>query len=92
VLFYPKRLFEIAQAYTRWGIFYTRLWRMARRIEADPNKLSYMDQAMSPVIDEDVNNLEMMQVHGASANNIQRANIALKDRNAKPDLSVIAAE
>ncbi len=93
-VFYPKRALEVASTLNRWRRFYKHLDAMAKRIEDDPAKLDYMDEAMSPVIEEDVNDLEMIQVHGETANQIQRAKIDLKSPKArkKPDDDLIAAE
>jgi Radical SAM superfamily len=93
-IFYPKRAFQIVQTLFRWYRYYNHLTSIAKRIEADPDKLNYMDDAMSPVIDEDINDLEMIQVYGKKANELQRAKIDLNhiaaDNNAK--IEGIAAE
>ena len=75
LIFYPKRWWEQAVTLSKWLRFYLRLKRMAERIEADPAKREYMDLALTPTSEEMEAELEMLRVHGAAANSLQRANL-----------------
>ena len=75
-VFYPRRAWELASGVGRWLWIYWRLRRMAKRIEADPNKRDYVDRALLPVSDaEEAGGSEMLKVHGQAANTLQRAHI-----------------
>ena len=65
--FYPRYLVESALKLTRWFSLYFKLRRIYVRIKKDPRKLEYMDLAMSPVTDHDVDELEMFHTPSAPA-------------------------
>ena len=95
LIFYPKRAWEHTRAAARWLRFFFQLQRMAKRIEADPNKLAYSDLALTKTEGEDEQALEILQVHGETANELQRANIDLGTEapsEAAPEKQVAAAE
>ena len=75
LVFYPKRAWEHSVTLSRWFRFYLQLSSIAKRIEADPAKREYMDKALTPTTEEELAELDMMKVHGESANTLQRANI-----------------
>ncbi len=77
LIFYPK---YAANFLWKGGQWLKLLWTVnsiARKVEADPAKLQYMDAALSPVVDdrEAVDELAMIRTHAASANKLQRAHI-----------------
>jgi hypothetical protein len=76
--FYPKRAWEHLRTTGRWLKFFWQLRAMAKRIEADPDKRAYTDLALTKTEGEEEQALEILQVHGETANSLQRANIALK--------------
>jgi Radical SAM superfamily len=65
--FYPSYVVESVAKLTRWVSLYFKLRRIYVRIKKDPRKLEYMDLAMSPVTDHDVDDLEMFHTPSASA-------------------------
>ena len=67
VLFYPKYLVETLWKQVRWISLYTRLHRMYKRIERDPERQNYMDLALTPVLDDEIETREMFQSSGAQA-------------------------
>jgi Radical SAM superfamily len=65
--FYPSYVVESVAKLTRWVSLYFKLRRIYVRIKKDPRKLEYMDLAMSPVTDHDVDDLEMFHTPSAPA-------------------------
>ena len=48
LLFYPWRGFDFLRTMTRWGALGLRYYRIRRRVEADPNRRTYIDHALLP--------------------------------------------
>ncbi len=65
--FYPGYIVESAAKLARWVSLYFGLRRIYVRIKKDPRKLQYMDLALSPVTDHDVDDLEMFHTPSAPA-------------------------
>ena len=65
--FYPKYWFESIGKLTRLAILYGRIRRIYKRIKQDPNRFKYMDVALTPVTDHDVEDLEMFHTPSAPA-------------------------
>jgi len=65
--FYPKYWFETVSKQVRWISMYLRLRLIYLAIKRDPNKHDYMDQALTPVADDDTETLEMFNNAGAQA-------------------------
>jgi hypothetical protein len=65
--FYPKYWFETLSKQIRWISMYARLRWIYLGIKKDPNKKSYMDQALTPVADDETETLEMFNNAGAQA-------------------------
>jgi hypothetical protein len=63
--FYPRYFVESVVKLAKWIALYFRLRRIYVRIKHDPHKFEYMDLALTPVTDHDVENLEMF--HNAAA-------------------------
>ena len=57
--FYPAYLIESIVKMARWMALYFRLRRIYIRIKKDPKTFKYMDVALTPVTDHDVDDLEM---------------------------------
>ena len=90
--FYPKRAWEHLRTTGKWLKFALQLRAMAKRIEADPAKRDYTDLAMTPTVGEDEQALEILQVHGETANSLQRAGLDLgTEAQPKPTEREIAA-
>lgn len=60
--FYPKRAFEVLQTGLKWGILVWKFQRILKRVKADPHKKSYTDLALTPVLEQDDEDLGLMQV------------------------------
>ena len=65
--FYPKYAVESVRKMSRWFSIYWRLRRLYVRIKRDPRKLEYMDLALTPVTDEEIETLEMFHTPSAPA-------------------------
>jgi len=59
LVFYPKFWWSVLSKNTRilWRAF--QYWRICKRVQNDPNGMAYTDLAMTPVNDDDTENLEM---------------------------------
>jgi len=60
LLFYPRYWAETVIKLARWARLYARYGRQYLRIERDPNRFAYTDQALTPVSAED-GEFEMFQ-------------------------------
>ena len=61
LVFYPRRLWEIAATYVPFTAYAVKLWFMCQKIKRDPATLSYTDLALTPVDDAEEENLEMFE-------------------------------
>jgi hypothetical protein len=57
--FYPRYWYETAARNLRLGRLWLRFNSIRPRVEADPDKMRYIDQAMTPVVDDEVDELEL---------------------------------
>ena len=64
--FYPIYFAESVTKLTKWALLYLRLHRIHARIKRDAHKRDYMDLALTPVTDEDLQDLEMFHTRAAS--------------------------
>jgi hypothetical protein len=60
--FYPKRAFEVLRTGVQWGMLVWRFQRILKRVKADPNKKNYTDLSLTPVLEQDDEELGLMQV------------------------------
>jgi hypothetical protein len=65
--FYPGLAWDFLARHLRLGRHAWRVYRIYRKVAKDPNGADYMDQAMSPVADDDTEHLEMFQTDAARA-------------------------
>jgi hypothetical protein len=65
--FYPKYWVETVIKIAKLTALYSRLRRMYKRIKEDPDKLKYMDVALTPVSEHDTEDLEMFHTPSAPA-------------------------
>jgi radical SAM superfamily enzyme YgiQ (UPF0313 family) len=65
--FYPSYLVETLHKLGQWGSLLFQLRRIHARVKNDPRKLEYMDLALTPVTDHDVEDLEMFHTPSAEA-------------------------
>jgi radical SAM superfamily enzyme YgiQ (UPF0313 family) len=67
LIFYPKFLFESVSKVTRWVSLYARLRLIYRKVKRDPARHDYMDLAITPVTDDEMETREMFQSEFAQA-------------------------
>lgn len=74
LLFYPQAAAELIWKQIKWAHLYLRLYRMYSVLKKDPRRAEYMDLALTPVTDNEVETMEMFQSAGAQAfvSSIQR--------------------
>jgi Radical SAM superfamily len=65
-VFYPRFALHSLAKIGRLVPEFWRLWRMYRRVATDPTGMSYTDLALTPVAEDDVNNLEMFTQNKAA--------------------------
>ncbi len=66
LLFYPAYGFELAAKHVRIARMVWRMARVRKSIKRDPRARDYMDTALTPVTDDEVDALEMFQVSDAA--------------------------
>ena len=67
LLFYPKKVLESIWKQLRWISLYTRLRLIYRKVRHDPHRHEYMDLALTPVTDDEMETREMFQSEVAQA-------------------------
>ena len=65
--FYPKYLVESMNKMAKLAMLYTRLRRFYLRLKKNPKRFKYVDLALTPVTDHDVEDLEMLNTPSAAA-------------------------
>lgn len=65
LLFYPKSLAEVLWKQFKWISLYLRLRLIYRKVRNDPKKLDYMDLALEPVADDELETRELFQSEAA---------------------------
>ncbi len=64
--FYPKLAWELTRKHALMIAEFYRLWRIKRRVEADPDRFAYSDAALAPVVDDETDTLDMF-IHTSAA-------------------------
>ncbi|MCX5493610.1 radical SAM protein [Kaistia dalseonensis] len=73
LLFYPREIWSsIARTARLLGLGF-KLNMARRKIEADPNRRAYMDQALSPVADDETETLEIFNQNDAARGAVRHA-------------------
>jgi hypothetical protein len=65
--FYPRFLAEVVSKQARWLWLWGRQYRLYRSIKGDPQRKAYLDQALTPVVDDDEDGREMFGTVEAKA-------------------------
>jgi radical SAM superfamily enzyme YgiQ (UPF0313 family) len=66
--FYPRYLWDTAGKLARAARAARHLYGLARTIKADPRKKAYMDEALSPAVEDDLDSLELFNQNDAARN------------------------
>ena len=67
-IFYPRYLWDTAGKLVRVARAARHLYGLAKTIKADPRKKAYMDQALAPAVDDDLDSLELFNQNDAARN------------------------
>ena len=59
--------------YARFGLYGLKTWRIRSRVDKDPAKRSYMDLAITPVVDAESEALEMFDLNAAARVAVEKA-------------------
>jgi len=65
--FYPHYFFETLSKMSKWASLYFSLHRIYARIKRDPARLDFMDLALTPVGDDEIETHELYHAHMAKA-------------------------
>jgi hypothetical protein len=65
--FYPRHVSETLAKQVRWLWLWGRMYRLYRSIKRNPNRSAYMDEALTPVADDDSDKLDLFQSGEAKA-------------------------
>jgi radical SAM superfamily enzyme YgiQ (UPF0313 family) len=71
--FYPNLIWGFAIKQARFAYHGWRLYSIYRTVAAEPNDIAYTDQAMTPVVEEDVENLELFTHNQAARDAVDHA-------------------
>ena len=71
--FYPRRIAETISTYGRLGFYAWRIHRMRKRLQKDPSVKNYTDLAISPVVEEEAEDLEMFRLNDSSLAAVEKA-------------------
>ncbi|MFI4988193.1 MAG: B12-binding domain-containing radical SAM protein [Alphaproteobacteria bacterium] len=72
-LFYPRYLAELLWKHVEMVRLIRRLGRVRRRLAADPRARDYMDEALTPPVDAELDRLEMFTVREAAKVAVSKA-------------------
>jgi hypothetical protein len=64
-LFYPKYIVETVWKQIRWVSLYARLRLIYKKIRRDPHRFQYLDAALEPVADDEIETREIFQSEAA---------------------------
>ncbi len=62
--FYPKRVFEVLHTGLQWGLLVWKFQRILKRVKADLHKHAYTDLALTPVEEQDDEDLGLVKIFG----------------------------
>jgi radical SAM family protein len=82
LVFYPRYLAEFVAKHIRLAHMIWRFGRIRRRLKRDPNARAYMDQALTPVDETELDALEMFSVTDAAKTAAEKVRKETKARAA----------
>jgi radical SAM superfamily enzyme YgiQ (UPF0313 family) len=69
--FYPKYLWDTARKLVQLAKAARHLYGLAKTIKADSQKRAYMDEALTPAVEDDLDSLELFNQNAAARNAVQ---------------------
>lgn len=82
LVFYPKYWADLLIKQLKWAKFYTKMRMVYLKVKKDPNKAEYMDLALEPVTDHEIETRELFASEAAH-NFIEKINRVEKARHAE---------
>jgi hypothetical protein len=73
LVFYPRYALEIVAKHVRLAAMFLRLRRMQQRLAREPGLRDYMDQALTPVADHELDELELFTVSAGAKSAVVKA-------------------
>jgi hypothetical protein len=73
LLFYPRHYWQTFLKYGRFAAYIIKTLKMQRRVDRDPAARTYMDLAITPVIDAESEALEMFELNDSSRAAVEKA-------------------
>jgi radical SAM superfamily enzyme YgiQ (UPF0313 family) len=67
LVFYPKYWSETVRKLVQWALLYLELQMIYRAIKRDPNRMAYMDLAVAPLTEDEIETRELFQSETAHA-------------------------
>jgi radical SAM superfamily enzyme YgiQ (UPF0313 family) len=73
LLFYPRYAAEVVTKHVRLARLWLRLRRLARRVLSDPRRADYRDEALMPVVDDELERLELFTASSGAKSAVAKA-------------------
>ena len=73
IWFYPKRFYDVLHTGLKWGMLVWKFQRILKQVKADPQKHAYTDLAITPVLEQDDEELGLLKMY---ANHIPVAQLS----------------
>jgi radical SAM superfamily enzyme YgiQ (UPF0313 family) len=73
IWFYPKRIYDVLHTGLKWGMLVWKFQRILKQVKADPQKHAYTDLAITPVLEQDDEELGLLKMY---ANHIPVAQLS----------------
>jgi radical SAM superfamily enzyme YgiQ (UPF0313 family) len=61
IVFYPRFIVDLCVKHIGWVSLYLRVYRMYSKLKRDPRRAEYMDLAITPVTDDEIETRELFQ-------------------------------
>ncbi len=65
LFFYPKYYVQLLWKQMRWISLFCRTWLLCQKVKRDPSRMEYMDLALEPVTDDEIETRELFQSEAA---------------------------
>lgn len=76
LIFYPRHWTDTVVKQVRWVWMWVDKWALYYKVKYDPNRLAYMDDALSPVTDDETDSLDMFKSAEAQAYVVQERRLS----------------
>ncbi|HXY99757.1 MAG TPA: radical SAM protein [Stellaceae bacterium] len=73
LVFYPRYAAEIVVKHVRLAGLFWRIWRLRKRVASDPDRRTYQDEALTPVVDDELDRLDLFTVSTGAKSAVAKA-------------------